>query len=84
MYVYELWNGKEVVGFYRVLLPLQGKELYVPEFSMLKEPYGASRSVIKVPITWRIISRTHCDVTFRTVLDVRRKSARQIEILRSS
>lgn len=78
---YELWNGKEVVGYYNSNFEICGRRLIVPEQSMLKQKYGSALKTIEVPIITRIISNDGVDVHFRIVLDVRCKSARQIKIL---
>ena len=81
--IFPLWNGKKYIGdfvFYGAE-PF-GQYLYVPEFSLLKEQYvNGKTKFIKV----RIIDRWHRldKTTFivQRVLDVRKKSKRQIAIL---
>lgn len=80
-YQYELWNGKEVVGHYHSVERVVGSQLHVFTGSVLKQKYGVKPKTIIVPITTRIISDDGMDVHLRVVLDVRRKSKRQINIL---
>lgn len=80
-YLYELWNGKEVVGHYGSIWPLMGTHIRIFEMSELKQPYGVKPKSIECPISYRIVSDNKIDRVMRTVIDVRRKSKRQIEIL---
>jgi hypothetical protein len=80
-YVYELWNGKAVVGFYKSSSPIYGKSVHIFETSILKEIYGRKTKMIAIPTMFRIVSTTYQDQTIRMVLDVRRKSKRQLQII---
>ena len=80
-YQYELWNGKEVVGHYCTQYKLYGRFLVVPTMSLLKQPYRSKCEEILFPITYRIVSDNGVERLTRIVLDVRRKSKRQIDIL---
>lgn len=84
VYKYELWNGSKVLGYYTRLSPLTGQMLVAPEMSTLKQSYSEKYRVIRVPIWSRIVFHDGIDITYRIYLDVRRKSKRQIDILKSS
>lgn len=79
---YELWNGKEVVGHFHSIWVLKGLSISVAEKSTFKQKYNEHTAVIKVPMIRMVIADNGMDVTLRTCLDVRKKSRRQIEILR--
>lgn len=83
-YAYELWNGKEVVGHFHSLTKIYGRSLVVPETGMFKRSYFRKHPQIEVPIITRVISDNGIDVHYRICLDVRKKSKRQIEILKRS
>lgn len=80
-YRYELWSGKKAVGYYDAFAPILGNHLIVPEDSIFKRGYRKKRATIKVPIMSVAISDDGIDLVIRRVLDVSRKSHRQIEIL---
>lgn len=82
-YKYELWDGKKVIGYHQSFSLYSGKYLVIPELSEFKRPYNRKLKEFKVPIIMRIVSNSGIDVHLRTVLDVRRKSRRQIKILES-
>lgn len=82
-YRYELWDGKKSVGEYVTTRQLFGKYLIVPEQTILKHRYGSVWKEIKVPIIVRVVSDDGVDYTVRRVLDIRRKSKRQIDFLKS-
>lgn len=82
-YKYELWDGRKVVGYYYSMCSIRGKFVSVSEVSELKRGYGHRYDTIDVPVITRIVSQTATDTTFRVVLDVRKKSRRQIDILKS-
>lgn len=82
IYMYELWNGKKSLGHYVTQSRLIGKELHVPMYGCLKQPYNKKWEIIKVPIIYRLMKDNGVDCTMRRCLDVRRKSKRQIEILK--
>lgn len=81
-YRYELWNGREVVGYYCCSFKLMGTHLVQTYLSPLKEIYGRKAKEVKVPISYRITWSDDIDTHFITVLDVRKKSKAQIDILR--
>lgn len=81
-YTYELWDGKEVIGHFFSLHQIYGLYLVVPTVSTLKQSYYKKSEEIKVPILHRVIYDNGVDITIRKVLDVRKKSKRQIEILK--
>lgn len=75
-YWYEVWNGKEVLGYYKTSNPIPGNHLVLP--------YKTSNGKVKtftIPITYLFLNDTGLPPTFRVVLDVRRKSKRQINLL---
>lgn len=82
IYAYELWNGKEVVGHYVSMSPLYGRTLAVPELPPLKQSYFRKIKRIEVPIITRVVSDDGVTMTVRIVLDVSKKSKRQIELLK--
>lgn len=84
-YEYELWNGKEVVGKVYSDYPMYlvvGEFLEVPEVSMLKQKYDCKVKTVKFKIIYRLFE-THRDITSRLCIDVRRKSKRQIDLLKA-
>jgi hypothetical protein len=81
-YSYELWNGKAVVGHFNTFTPLYGKFLVIPSIPLLKQPYGKKIVEVCVPVTTRFVSDDGVDIVVRRVLDVRKKSKKQIEILK--
>ncbi len=80
-YNYELWNGREVVGVYNSMSPLFGDYLVVPQLSIYKQPYNRKMKLDKFNLEARYIKVSHSDTLIRIVIDVRRKSKRQIERL---
>lgn len=80
-YAYELWNGREVVGYYSSQFKIKGAFLIVPTISVFKQKYGSKVKEIKVPMTTRNIFNNGIDVHIRIVLDVKRKSKNQIRFL---
>lgn len=79
----ELWNGKEAIGHLQ-LYSLEGSHAYIylgP--GVLKEEYGKKYGRIKLPFITRVVSMDRVDTLTRRVLDVRRKSKRQIKLLLS-
>lgn len=81
-YSYELWDGKRSLGVYSTMFPLKGMFLVIPEVSTFKQPYNRKLKEIKLPIIYRIVEDNGVDCLTRRVLDVRRKSKRQIEIIK--
>ena len=81
-YTYELWNGKKVVGTVTMFTEACGKYMIFCEQSILKQMYSRKTKEIKVPIAYRFISDDGVDHVMRKVLDVRKKSKRQIEIIK--
>lgn len=81
-YAYELWNGKKVIGYYNSQYQLQGLSVVIPTISELKRLYGRTYETITVPLGVRCISNDGIDSVYRLYLDVRRKSKRQIKIIR--
>lgn len=83
-YKYELWNGKEVVGYYNTSHGVYGKVLIIPCISEFKRKYSTSIKEIQVPVISRVVYTTPTECLTRIVLDVRKKSKRQIEIIKNS
>lgn len=83
-YLYELWNGKEVVGYYGSVSPLLGLTITVYELPILKQPYGVKAKTIICPVIFRRVDeKPYIEWTTRRCIDVRKKSKRQIAILAS-
>lgn len=80
-YTYELWNGTKVVGHYTSPYKLSGKFLTISELSTLKQPYNKKLSTNTFNLTFRLLPSDGISFTYRTVIDVRRKSVRQIKLL---
>jgi len=80
---YELWDGKKCIGHFYSNYPLYGKYLVLPEASVLKHQYGRPWKEIKIPIITRHLKDDGIDYTIRRVLDIRKKSKRQIEIIKN-
>ena len=78
---YELWNGHKVLGYFSTTQLIYGKEVIVPELSGLKRPYNRGVKEIRVPILARTVSDDGIHTRIRRVLDVRKKSKRQIKLL---
>lgn len=83
-YSYEIWDGKQVLGHFVSLHLMRGKSVFSQETSILKASYGRKLKTIEIPITIRIVFDDGIDTMTRVVLDVRRKSKRQIDILKSN
>lgn len=83
-YNYELWNGKKVLGYYSSIHQLCGNRMVVYETSTLKQSYKSYPKTFEIPITTRIVSYDGIDMLSRIVLDVRKKSKRQIDIMKTS
>lgn len=81
-YTYELWNGKDAVGTYTSMTPLMGHFIQVPYLSSFKQKTNRKIQIVTCRIGIRKISDNGVDRTYRTFIDVRRKSMRQIEILK--
>jgi hypothetical protein len=81
---YELWKGEQVVGHYYSTSPVMGTTLIIPEISSLKQPYDQKIKEIHIPISWRHVSDDGVTMTFKRVLDVTKKSKRQIRIIQQS
>lgn len=79
-YQYEVWNGKEVIGYYSSNYQLTGVFINIYEHTPLKYPYGPYKS-IKIPLVLRPILVNGIDFHYRLVLDVRKKSKRQIDLI---
>lgn len=82
-YRYDLWNGKEIVGtHYRSSPILYGRNIVLDEVPIFKQLYGKRQKTIVVPVYYQEVSDDGVTITIRRVLDVRKKSKRQIEILK--
>ena len=80
-FFYELWDGKAVVGIYSSRYKLAGDHIIIYEISILKQKYNSKPKVIKVPLLIRQVNNDGIDFNYRLVLDVKKKSKRQIRIL---
>lgn len=81
-YTYEMWKGDKLIGSITTLSPLMGRFLYVPEVIVLKALYSQKRTIIEIPISWKLVSDDGVNVTQKRILDVSRKSNRQIKLIR--
>lgn len=81
-FCYPLWNGKKIVGHYYSPDPIWGDFIEFPEISILKQPYVLKPKSIKVPI-YRSWSDDGMVIKATRMLDVRKKSNRQIAIILS-
>lgn len=80
-FVYDIWNGKEIIGRYNAgHFPLYGRYLVIPTISILKREYNKKYEEIIVPIHF-LVSDDGITIKSVRVLDVRRKSARQKAII---
>lgn len=79
-YVYELWNGKKVVGFYTTSFAITGNYIVIPVLSLFKQFYNKRYEFIKIPIVYDI-QDDGVTVIMKRRLDVRKKSKRQIDII---
>lgn len=80
--MYELWDGKEVLGHYASPYKLAGNYLEIPEITLFEQTYNKKVKTIKIPLVVRVVKERGLDITLRIFLDVRKKSKRQIEILK--
>lgn len=80
-YLYELWNGKECVGYHSSMFLLLGKFIVVPETPILKQLYNKKLKTVTAPLIYRVVDDNGVDIISRRVIDVRRKSKRQIAVL---
>lgn len=81
---FELWNGKEVLGHIEFKTPIFGQAVVISFApSPLKEEYGKKYETITLPVLYRCINDDGMDYTIRRCFDVRRKSKRQIERLKT-
>lgn len=82
-YVYKLWNGKQVVGTLSLAYRIQGTHVVIVfEPTILKQVYGKKYEHIRCPL----FLQTYDDgvtITTERMIDVRRKSQRQIALLQS-
>lgn len=86
-YYYNLWNGKEIIGTcYVELFPLNVKEFHLPTMSILKEKYRNSQKIttIKIPLVDVVVEEKYNSYKVERMLDIRRKSKRQIEIIKNN
>lgn len=79
-FTYRMYRRETLVGLFTTRAPLYGKAVVIPELSALKEPYNTKMLSICVPL--KILQVEHD--TYKIVLDVSRKSKRQIDIIKRS
>jgi hypothetical protein len=80
-YTYQFWDGRKFIGSYTTQFPIVGKAMMFPSIAPLKELYyGKKYETIEVPIAY-LTEDNGVSYTTTRVLDVRRKSKRQREIL---
>lgn len=80
-YKYELWTRKKQVGVFNTTSELFGNSLIVYESPLFKQPYGKKIKTIEFPLRTRVVFSKGPDMLIRKVIDVSRKSKRQIGIL---
>lgn len=81
-FVYELWKNDKCVGLMNVGFEIHGSHIVIPYYSMLKEPYDYTGvRDIKIPVKYIAKKINHSDTLIKTVLDVSKKSKRQINLL---
>ncbi len=81
-YTYKLWDGKQVVGTLTLPTAIQGAHVrvyFAP--SLLKQIYGKKYETITCPLLFESVDNG-VTITTERLIDVRRKSPRQIELLR--
>lgn len=83
-YSYDLWNGKEVVGKYHSMFPIKGQFLIIPEETEFKRSYRKKYRQHKFIMSSLVIHDDGVSFTVKRVIDVRRKSKRQINLLRGN
>lgn len=81
-YIYRLMNKGVQVGTFALTEPIQGKSLTVFEIRVFKQPYSKVPKTINIPIGY-IVSDDGVTITTERVLDVSKKSQRQIDILKA-
>lgn len=77
-YVYELFNGKTAIGTITLMAPVIGKGINIPTVT----PFGTKWETVFLKIGYRQISDNGVDYTIRRYLDVRKKSKRQIDLIK--
>jgi hypothetical protein len=86
-YNYPLVNGKnKIVGYYYRMFPLNGKYVYIPFYSMLKEPYGIKKSMagFTVPLETRLIADDGVEYTYQRFLNVKGLTKRQLNAVKAN
>lgn len=84
-YSYKLWKGKKrgVVGETHKIYPIGGAEsVSIPEVSIFKQKYGQKVRYVTMPVITRRISDDGVKIVLERMLDARKLSARQIEIVK--
>ena len=80
----ELRRGGKIVGSILVHPPVFGDHMVFPLMpSPLKQVYGRRYESISVPIAYEVVKDDGIEYTVRRYLDVRKKSKRQIEMLKT-
>jgi hypothetical protein len=80
-YTYEVWKANKLIGTVYLMSPVQGKFVEFPELSSLKQPYNQKPKIIHVPVDRRIEKINYCQAVITTILNVSKKSKRQIKII---
>lgn len=80
-YSYKLWNGKKVIGIKTLFFKLQGLHIVFPSIPLFKQSYFKKVEEIKVPIVYKEVSDNGVQIVLERMLDVSKKSKRQIRIL---
>lgn len=79
-YSYPVWDGKQIIGHRNFQFRLMGKAVVIPTVSELKRIYNKRYEEIIFPISY-LSEDDGITIKMTRVIDVRRKSQRQIKIL---
>ncbi len=79
-YIFPVWNGKDIIGHYSSKT-FTSSRLVIPVVSEFKRFYNKQYEDIEVPILSLVKHITKTKYEVQHVLDVRRKSKRQIDLI---
>lgn len=78
MYTYDLKKGNKIIGFVTFSYPLHGKYVVISEVSKCKNKYIKTH---RFPIKIELAHDDGVDIIYTRVINVSKKSKRQIELL---
>lgn len=81
-YTYRLMKKNKHVGNYHSLYPLRGESITQREISRFRQKYGQRVKYIKCPLKLIFVKDDGVLITWERVIDVTKKSKRQIDILK--